>query len=54
MNKEGHRGNEWVKAPHPLDCLFDGTDLPEPEARDQILGLCERTVSHCACLARAI
>jgi len=28
----------------PLDCLFEGLDLPKPEAGDEFLGLCEGTI----------
>src|SRR5215831_4801497 len=30
----------------PLDRFFPGTDLPQPESRDQLLRLGERTVDH--------
>src|SRR6202045_4919093 len=38
-------------APDPLDRLLDGLDLPQPEARDQLLGLGERAIRHGAVAA---
>src|SRR5207244_3352940 len=34
------------RALEPLDRLFFGPDLPEPEAGDELFGLGERTVCH--------
>src|ERR1700712_1628733 len=39
-------------APHPFDCLIHRTDLPDPEARHQFLGLCEWAVDHRAVFTR--
>src|ERR1700732_5587479 len=34
------------RAPDPLDRLLDGLHLPQPAARDQLLGLGERAIRH--------
>src|SRR3954451_3179822 len=35
----------------PLDCLFPGSHLPQPEPRDQLLGLGKRSIDYSSLVA---